>query len=179
MITVPIPRRRGRVHPTAATYLVLAFIVFAFVFAAGVWLLSGEPGRSSARREAARKFRLSRLAEFGSYDFFTRGIAAGMSGTEVDRLLLPADIVFRNGVDKSEDSPWSGVLVSYRYQYGTWHHPIFSIKKNLGTETILVYFDRDGRAQRISWSLYGEISDYYLGWQDVDIDLATKRMNRR
>lgn len=150
------------------------------LLAAGGFVLRGGFSYVQAVKDAEHEFLQSHEHPNGTYEFFTRGVVAGMSEEEVDARLLPADEVhgplwWVEGTIPREG--WKSKR--YTYDYGTWKNPYFPIEEKLGEERIEVWFDATGGAKELSWNLSGELRTqvYYLGIGRVDIDLATKQVD--
>lgn len=158
----------------AAILLFIAVCVTMMV----LLVLGGEPHRFLAEQAAERVFFDSHPGTPTSREFFTRNVCAGMSEKEVDKLLLPANAVLRHMPDRSATkSRWKGFINIYEYHYGRWQHPIFDISKELGVERVWVYFDEHGRAQKLYWSLSGEIAQHHPILQPIEIDLTENSVN--
>jgi len=126
--------------------------VAALAVAFGIWAHLGGLARISAYMEARKAFLASRPGRVGSYEFVARGVEYGMSPEQVDKIMSSAYESYHRM--PMESPPWPGFVNSYMFRYGPpWNNRLAGDEAYEYEELYYVYFDREGHASRLLWSM--------------------------
>ena len=112
--------------------------------------------KAAAMRGAQAAYQSSRSGAPRSYKFLTFGLVAGMTEDDVERTLPSPAHAFRR--QTVADPHWEGWLNTYKFEHGPiCQAPWENSAHPLCTEILHVFFDRSGRAVKITLQQFGEV----------------------